>query len=146
MKPCEGKVDPWLQILGNLRDMSASSTPAVTMRFVEASPGARRKPPAPWYVKTAPDPACASNVTINVLDRMERVATIAWHDPTSCHYDDQRWHRCIARRAGVCALTGARIVRGADIFRPSHSRPVPVNAHAMILTSALPEVHRVDVA
>jgi hypothetical protein len=78
---------------------------------------------------------CAS---IRILDRTEKKATIAWHDSTSCHYEDQRWTRSIAARVGVCAMSGEMILRGADIFRPSRANPVPANAGAMILTSALP--------
>jgi len=82
---------------------------------------------------------CAS---IRILDRTEKKARIAWHDSTSCHYEDQRWTRSISARVGVCAMSGEMIPRGADIFRPSRANPVPANAGAMILTSALPALEK----
>jgi hypothetical protein len=79
---------------------------------------------------------------ITVIERVGRSVKIAWHDPTACRYGDQCWHRATARRSGVCAITGAPITRGMDIFRPSCAGPAPVNAYAMILASALPDVRR----
>lgn len=87
------------------------------------------------------DVGCAS---ILILDRTEKKATIGWHDPTSCYYADQCWTRSVASRVGVCAVSGEIIARGADIFRPSRAKPVPANASAMILTSALPALAQQD--
>ncbi|WP_087660293.1 DUF3331 domain-containing protein [Caballeronia terrestris] len=75
---------------------------------------------------------------IRVIEHTDSRATVSWHDPTSCHYDDQHWRRARARHAGVCALSGATVSRGEDIFQPSRRRPPPANAGAMILASALP--------
>jgi hypothetical protein len=76
-------------------------------------------------------------VTINVLELTESFATIGWYDPTRCRYEDQRWRRFKARRAGVCAMTGSLIATGADVFRPLATRRNPANADAMILARAL---------
>jgi hypothetical protein len=34
------------------------------------------------------------------------VAIIAWMDPTTCCYGEQLWRRCVARKSGICALSG----------------------------------------
>jgi hypothetical protein len=70
--------------------------------------------------------------------------TVAWHDSTSCHYDDQHWHRAKAAHEGICAISGTFIAQGADIYRPSRCSHSPVNAGAMILTDALPPLPKVD--
>jgi hypothetical protein len=75
---------------------------------------------------------------VRIVESSEKSLTIVWHDPTACSYDDQRWRRSRSSRAGVCALTGAAICRGQDIFKPSSGKPPPANAEAMILASALP--------
>jgi uncharacterized protein DUF3331 len=77
-------------------------------------------------------------VTIKVLELDERSAIVAWYDPTRCRYDEQRWIRIKARDAGVCAITGAQIAIGADVFRPARTRRrIAANAGEMILTPAL---------
>jgi hypothetical protein len=82
----------------------------------------------------------SSCLRINILERFERVAVIWWCDPTACNYSDQAWRRMVARRNGTCALTGARISSGDDVFMPATRKAKPINYGAMILTSALPGV------
>jgi len=84
------------------------------------------------------------SANVRVVDRTEQTATVAWHDPTSCHYDDQHWHRAKAAHEGICAISGTFIPQGADIYRPSRCSHSPVNAGAMILTTALPPLPKVD--
>ncbi|MFC6311785.1 DUF3331 domain-containing protein [Paraburkholderia dipogonis] len=43
--------------------------------------------------------------------------------------------RCIARKAGVCALSGQKVARGDAVYRPRHARPAPRNVKAMILAT-----------
>jgi Domain of unknown function (DUF3331) len=131
--------DPWKHILYVLQQDCPSSG-RHERKETRESPRGRSARTAPPYFPTS--------VTINVLDRTERTATLAWHDPTSCHYDDQRWHRVAARSNGVCAMTGALITRGTDVFRPSRRKTnlAPSNAHAMILASALQALPLLDPA
>jgi hypothetical protein len=77
-------------------------------------------------------------VRINVLECFDGNAVIEWIDPTGGHYAEQRWHRCITRRRGICALSGDVIVRGDCVFRPARRVPEPVNSQAMILARTLP--------
>jgi hypothetical protein len=148
MKPCDNKTNLWMQILSGLGDDCSSALSGANAYLIAATREMRRQPPAhlTTHDKIATFAPFSASVKICVLDRTERVATISWQDPTSCHYADQRWHRSTAQHGGVCAVTGAAIARGADIFRPSRASPAPANAQAMILTGALPEPHTTDVA
>jgi hypothetical protein len=134
------KGDPWpriLELLGQCcprGDAAGYPVPAATLTIAHARVACAGKP----YSRGVPDTqglwAC---VTINVLELTESSATIGWYDPTRCRYEDQRWRRFKARRAGVCAMTGSLIAAGADVFRPVPARRNPANADAMILARAL---------
>ncbi|MBN3759239.1 DUF3331 domain-containing protein [Burkholderia sp. Ac-20365] len=63
-------------------------------------------------------------------------AIISWHDATQCSYRFQLWRRVVSTRSGVCALTGIAINVGDSIYRPG-TKPLPRNASAMILASAI---------
>ncbi|CAD6560815.1 hypothetical protein LMG28727_07230 [Paraburkholderia kirstenboschensis] len=74
------------------------------------------------------------NATIEILDRLSAVSVIlSWRDPTSCNYGYQTWQKRVARRVGVCALSGLPIQRSDVIYRPGPGRRRPSNASAMIL-------------
>ncbi|WOD13495.1 DUF3331 domain-containing protein [Paraburkholderia kirstenboschensis] len=75
---------------------------------------------------------------IQVLERDGPTsATVAWRDAASCCYGEQLWRRCIARKAGVCALSGQPIATGKAVYRPRRIRPVPRNIEAMILATVI---------
>jgi Domain of unknown function (DUF3331) len=81
--------------------------------------------------------ACA----IKVLERHSRTgATIEWRDSTACCYSEQIWRRCIARRRGICALSGQVIAAGDAVYRPRLMKPPPRNIEAMILASVMEAV------
>ncbi|WP_244106716.1 DUF3331 domain-containing protein [Burkholderia anthina] len=73
---------------------------------------------------------------VQVLERSAQLLVVRWVEPGRAHFGEQHWKPGRARQAGVCALTGARIVCGDDVFRPS-GRPMPPNSGAMILAIAL---------
>lgn len=80
------------------------------------------------------NPESRQRTRVTVLERHGSTsAVVSWCDPTACCYWEQKWRRCRARKRGFCALTGNRIVRGDDIFRPSRAHPIPMNNDAMIL-------------
>jgi len=73
-----------------------------------------------------------------VLERRSRtIATVAWSDPTACRYGEQIWRRCVARKSGICALSGQVIARGDAVYRPRITRHAPQNIDAMILASVM---------
>ncbi|MFM0555964.1 DUF3331 domain-containing protein [Paraburkholderia sediminicola] len=79
-----------------------------------------------------------SKCAIRILERNGQIsATIAWSDATSCCYGEQLWRRCIARKAGVCALSGQAIATGDAVYRPRRGRPPPRNVEAMILATIM---------
>lgn len=74
------------------------------------------------------------NAKIEVLDHPTPVRVVlSWRDPTSCSYGYQVWNKGVAKRSGMCAMSGAPIRRGDTIYRPALKSPMPVNASAMIL-------------
>ena len=71
---------------------------------------------------------------VQITDRPSHItATLTWCDSTSCRYGDQIWRLMIAKRRGICAISGEVIYRGDRIYRPIVSSLKPVNAAAMIL-------------
>jgi hypothetical protein len=109
--PYSSNADPWRKILDLLfqcceRGNEASvPVPTTTLIKARASVAHARQSRKPAYLDTQDFWAC---VTINVLELTESYATIGWHDPTRCRYEDQRWRRFRTLRAGVCAMTGPR--------------------------------------
>ncbi len=67
-------------------------------------------------------------------------ATVAWSDSTSCFYGAQLWRRCVAKKVGVCSLSGQTIARSDAVYRPRRVQPTPRNAEAMILAAVLETV------
>jgi hypothetical protein len=75
---------------------------------------------------------------IRILERKAPTsATVAWSDATSCCYGEQLWRRCIAKKAGVCALSGQAIATGDAVYRPRLVQPAPRNIEAMILATVM---------
>jgi len=141
MSPIDDKADPWSKILDMLdrccarENPDSDPVPRTKLISTQASQGAwARTRCGPAFQDTQGFRAC---VTINVLEVTESSATIGWYDPTRCRYEDQRWYRFKTHRAGVCAMTGALITAGTDVFHPGRAPKVPANADAMILASAL---------
>ena len=83
---------------------------------------------------------------IRVLERHAlKTATVAWSDATACCYGEQRWRRCVARKSGICALSGQTIAAGDTVYRPRLVRPVPRNSEAMILAYVMEAAPLTDV-
>ena len=123
--------DPWLRMISLLQVCSAPS--ADIPRVPAESDGRRRRsglgPAAPCENQGS---------TVNIIDRpSSNTVTIAWRDATRGSYGDQLWRRIRARSHGVCAISGAFILRGESVFSPWPARPPSANAGAMILASLL---------
>jgi hypothetical protein len=125
------QVDPWVQTIrllspGSRRPGAGAHTMPVAKRGTfhgcEATSSTSRSP----------------HLKVSLIERTtSSTVTIAWRDPTSCFYGAQIWRLASAKVSGICALSGQRIRHGDRIFHPLRSKPVPVNARAMILESAL---------
>jgi Domain of unknown function (DUF3331) len=140
MNTCRAKADPWPKILDLLGqscargDVESHPVPTTTLISAHARVAHTRTPCSPAIRDMQGFQAC---VTINVLELTESSAIIGWYDPTRCRYEDQRWRRFKTLHAGICAMTGTRIVAGADVFHPVRTRSGPANVDAMILADAL---------
>ena len=96
----------------------------------------------PATVSSRARPTCGERFfrkcAVRVLERNGQIsATVAWSDATSCCYGEQLWRRCIAKKAGVCALSGQAIATGDAVYRPRLAQPAPLNIEAMILATVM---------
>ena len=125
------QVDPWVRTIQLL-----SSEPRYPDVGDDPAPVAKRN--TSHGCKLTSSISCSSHLKVSVVERTTSSSvTIAWRDATSCFYGAQIWRVASARVSGICALSGQRIRRGDRIFHPHRSKPMPVNARAMILESAL---------
>jgi hypothetical protein len=121
-----GQADPWTQTIHQL------SSPAASRLLVEA------------VIDCDTGRLCADTHAVRwepfvrLVDRPSAMtATLDWRDATRCCYREQLWGAARARVSGRCAMSGAPICPGDEIFRPRPARPAPRNVSAMILASAI---------
>jgi hypothetical protein len=126
MRFLENQRDPWGHLLGELRIFSKGVQQDTTRGFsaTQVVLGARTiYTPSPELV-------------VNIVERTGPTsATVTWNEP-SCRYGYQTWRAGISRLSGVCVISGKVIRRGDLVFKPQ-VRPIPLNAHAMILQSVV---------
>ncbi|KLU21507.1 hypothetical protein EOS_35660 [Caballeronia mineralivorans PML1(12)] len=121
--------DPWSQALDPLTELSGVASENSQDATYTADKS--RQPMA-----SEPVTGARNGVVVTVIDRpAPGTATVAWCDPTSCRYGDQVWRVSVARESAVCALSGNTISPGDAVYRPRASKPLPINASAMILAS-----------
>jgi hypothetical protein len=124
--------DPWMQTIGLLSFMSFDTPARVAA-----------KPSHEWRLSAPCKREAAATGSVKVVDRPSATtATIAWSDPTSCCYGDQIWRSSVARREGVCAVSGRQIHPGDAVYKPRTCIPAPANAHAMILSAVVHDAVR----
>lgn len=130
-------LDPWTQTLGLLtqlcaaRDVPAAARPREA-RVTRAGANSR---------SNAPVMSARRAVAVSFVERQTATTvSIAWRDATHCSYGDQVWKTARARISGVCAVSGRPVEPGDPIYRPGPTRPVPLNAGAMILASVLEQI------
>ncbi|WP_256701887.1 DUF3331 domain-containing protein [Burkholderia sp. SRS-W-2-2016] len=124
--------DPWGQVVLDLCCAPAFS--------IGAPFRARARPPEParrW--PRSAQQQTLGNCTVTVDERLADYSfALSWSDSTRCHYREQVWKRALAKKAGICALSGASIRKGDAVFRPEDRRyRDPLNAGAMILAASL---------
>ncbi|WNC89163.1 DUF3331 domain-containing protein [Paraburkholderia sp. FT54] len=109
-----------------------------TMALLSGEADTQQPPAVSSRVRPTRGAGNFSKCAIRILERNGQTsATIAWSDATSCCYGEQLWRRCIARKTGVCALSGQAIARGDAVYRPRRVRPAPRNVEAMILATVM---------
>lgn len=127
--------DPWSQTLALLSAISGDS--AMIARSVSFAPRCVEANRTRGRV----DAHECSVVKVTLLERLSsRQLTVDWRDATSCRYCEQYWTIGVAKRNGICALSGSSIERGDTIFHPQCSprtKAKPTNKQAMMLESAV---------
>lgn len=124
--------DPWQQTVCELHRHSV----VTVARTTDAA--ARRKERRRQWVHAACFAIPTRAAEIRVIDRPSPItATISWIDPTVCRYEEQTWRELSARTDGRCAISGKPITRGDAVYQPVTIAQVPLNAHAMILSSVI---------
>ncbi|MBR8060424.1 DUF3331 domain-containing protein [Burkholderia dolosa] len=127
-------VDPWMQMLGLL-------TQSCTVRDVCAAARPRGGRRTRVVVAAAAAMVERRSVAVSFLERQTATTvSLAWRDATRCAYGEQVWQAARARFGGVCAVSGRAVQPGDAIYRPRPTRPVPLNAGAMILASVLEQI------
>ncbi|MEM5288603.1 DUF3331 domain-containing protein [Paraburkholderia sabiae] len=122
----EPTADVWPRTVAAIRNFDVRPEP------VEAPRPAGRRPRAAarWDGRSQP--------TVRVLDKpTPQTLTVSWCDARTGHYGYQTWRVNIARRAGVCVLTGRAIEAGETVYCPRANGTPPGNAGAMIVASCI---------
>jgi hypothetical protein len=126
-------VDPWIRLISLL------SLPE-GMEIVEREPVYLEQ-----FRYRAENHVSECRPYVRIIDRpTPQTVTLDWRDPTKCCYREQLWVATHARVSGRCALSGAPISPGDDIFRPRPATPAPRNVGAMILASAVEACYRTE--
>ena len=124
MRFLENQRDPWGHLLGELRFFS---------RGLQAD-AARRLSSTQVVLASQTIYRPSPELVVSIAERTGPTsATVIWSEP-NCRYGYQTWRAAISRMSGVCVISGKVIRRGDMVFKPQ-VRPVPLNAHAMILHS-----------
>jgi hypothetical protein len=139
------RADPWSQTVHQLEAM-----PQDTARIAPSQRAARAESDfidrltRDWN-RAHPHPRPSNErlpypeAVVRVIERpSSATALVYWSDPGTCHYGYQGWRATTASSEGVCSLSGMRIHRGDQVYRPSQRDPKPQNAAAMILAAAMP--------
>ncbi len=135
--------DPWTTTISRLGKSPAQDIKAPSADKCDNGPCAARA--ARRSAAAEKKQAAAGEYRAAVITFVERFGaksiSITWRDSTAGRYTEQLWVRRIARSRGVCALTGADIVRGDAVYGP-FSRPSsrPRNMSQMILADQLDDL------
>jgi hypothetical protein len=126
MLPDTNLVDPWIQAIsllslsGNLGGTDQESVQRAICKYHSESNVSVCRP------------------FVRVIERQTaQTVTLDWRDPTNCCYREQLWVAARSRVSARCAMSGAPILPGDEIFRPRPTRPAPRNVGAMILASVV---------
>ncbi|SAL63531.1 hypothetical protein AWB69_07131 [Caballeronia udeis] len=134
------QVNSWSQVVALLSRLSSGGdiTGGESWRAA-CRRGARTGRIGKWGNALEAMPVAVPHNRITAIERQsDACVLISWCDPTMCHYVDQVWGRVTASYSGHCALTGQRIQRGDQVFRPRwRGRLRPANCDEMILATAL---------
>ena len=122
----------WQQMLAWLAPMSS----LLAARHAEAGRAAR-----------VPDgkhrDSVRNSVCVEILERLSPTSiVISWADATSGRYGEQTWTLRVARRKGVCSLSGEPYLPGAPIYRPHVRQSSATNTDQTISAAAIARLER----
>jgi hypothetical protein len=139
--------DPWSAVISRLTDDGAGRSPHGADKFSQPMRQARRESAATTHrggavERTRTPPTRAKSTRVTFVERFTaKSVSITWRDATAANYSEQLWIRRIARSNGVCALTGAAIVRGDAVYSPAGRTAMrPANCAQMVLATALEDL------
>jgi hypothetical protein len=138
--------DPWSVVISWLKKCAADESHIVDRprqpvhRIPRDGVSPARRSIAAERART--QPAIAKSAIVTFVERFTpKSVSITWRDATAANYSEQLWIRRIARSHGVCALTGATIVRGDAVYSPAgRTAAPPANCAQMVLASVLEDL------
>jgi hypothetical protein len=120
-------LNAWTRIVGSLSDLSAGCGQASRVT---------RKQRLSQGVGQSGSDGGSSVVALEVTG--DYVLLVSWSDATRGRYAYQRWVIGTSRGAGCCALSGCRIRRGDQVYRPQwRGTDCPANGAEMILAATI---------
>jgi Domain of unknown function (DUF3331) len=136
--------DPWAAVISRLKVDGADSSAHGTDKVSQPMRQARREGATGTHRGCAGErartpPTRAKTTRVTFVERFSaKSVSITWRDATAANYCEQLWIRRIARSNGVCALTGAAIVRGDAVYSPAGRTAMrPANCAQMVLATVL---------
>jgi hypothetical protein len=118
--------DVWRRTVAAIRNFEVQPEPVEAPRPA----GRRARAASRWDGQSQP--------TVRVIDKpTPQTLTVSWCDARTGHYGYQTWRVNIARKAGICVLTGRSIDAGEMVYCPRANGTPPGNAGAMIVASVI---------
>ena len=126
-------LDPWLQVVSSL-----SEKLSITTRLSQQLAQSHRQ-----NLGNGEQFVSRKNTPINHIEwQTSCTILVSWSDSTLGRFQDQTWRTGLARKAGICFLTGVPIKKGNAVFKPQVRAGVrPSNVDDMILATMLPSRH-----
>ncbi|MGT2477276.1 DUF3331 domain-containing protein [Paraburkholderia terrae] len=118
-------VDVWGMTVARLGRGSANVQGSARVSALTASSAPR------WQESTG-------KPVVRVLDKpTPQTLIVSWCDARSGHYGYQTWRAVVARKRGMCVLTGHLIKAGEMVYKPRSEGQPPANGDAMILAESI---------
>ena len=129
--------NPWRHMLDELERVRTN--PGADKGRRDTAEADKRRLRKIWYASAKSKYVPSLSLSVELIEQSSpSTVVLVWND-TECRYGYQTWKLSSARKSGICALSGACIIRGDLVYKPlAHPLP-PLNAHLMILKTVLDE-------
>jgi len=133
--------DPWTAVV-SLLDANAQYGTSGTSGRTDTDQGsrsARRLTAFSPVDRGQRQPLRPGNALVTFVERLgPKSVSINWRDSMTASYSEQLWMRKVARKCGVCALSGMTITPGDAVYGPANRISVrPLNWSEMLLAAML---------